>query len=197
MLAILWYANTCLIFFIGGVEECKTKWSSIRDQLRRTLQKRKTASSHRKYKYEDLLKFLLPYVTDRETFSHFSNLEEGNVEEVSNQASVDENFIDEQVQVEEEDNQSSTYQSNIFGPSSLKRKAESEESPSSQLMAYILAEKEREKQKLARLQMHPVDAFLAGIAPTLKSLNPILLNEAKTHIFSIVQEFELKQLTNS
>lgn len=130
------------------------------------------------------------------------NLEEENAEEVSNQASVDENFIDEQIQVKEEqfelENQSYTYQSNIFGrPASLKRKAESEESPSSQLMAYILAEKEKERQKLARLETHPVDAFLAGIAPTLKSLNPILLNEAKTHIFSIVQEFELKQLTNS
>lgn len=47
------------------MDDCKTKWASIRDQLRRTLQKRKSgqaAGKVRKYKYEDILKFLLPYL---------------------------------------------------------------------------------------------------------------------------------------
>lgn len=39
-----------------------------------------------------------------------------------------------------------------------------------------------------------VDAFLGGITPTLKSLNPQLLNEAKWRIFAVVKEAELKQL---
>lgn len=33
---------------------------------------------------------------------------------------------------------------------------------------------------------HPVNALFAGIAPTLKSLNPTLLNQAKSKIFSII-----------
>ncbi|KAJ8867948.1 hypothetical protein PR048_031757 [Dryococelus australis] len=45
-----------------------------------------------------------------------------------------------------------------------------------------------------REHMHAVDAFLAGISPTLKTLNPVLLNQAKSRIFSIVQELEMKQL---
>jgi hypothetical protein len=35
---------------------------------------------------------------------------------------------------------------------------------------------------------------LGGIAPSLKSLNPHLLNEAKGRIFAVVQEMELRQL---
>lgn len=37
-----------------------------------------------------------------------------------------------------------------------------------------------------------VDAFLAGIAPTLKSLDAYNLNLAKSEIFGIVQKYEMK-----
>lgn len=82
-------------------------------------------------------------------------------------------------------------------PKALKRKIPRPEetpqdSPSRQLMAYILAEKEAEKKTASR--QDPVDAFLGGIAPSLKSLNPHLLNEAKGRIFAVVQEMELRQL---
>jgi len=48
-----------------------------------------------------------------------------------------------------------------------------------------------------RLQVassHSVDAFLAGIAPILKSLSPYYLNIVKTNIFMVVQEAEMMQL---
>mgnify|MGYP000013992264 FL=1 len=86
-------------------------------------------------------------------------------------------------------------------PGLLKRKihqSKTQESASSQIMAYILAEKEAEKKlkkpPMPNTEIHPVDAFLAGIAPSLKSLNPFLLNETKSRIFSTVQESEMKQL---
>lgn len=86
----------------------------------------------------------------------------------------------------------------------MKRKLQRQlpkESASSQLMAYILAEKEAEKQAkrplMEREVQNPVDAFLAGVAPALKSLNPLFFHEAKSKIFSIVQELELKQLMNN
>lgn len=64
-------------------------------------------------------------------------------------------------------------------------------------MAYILAEKEREKANMSRSQnsvQHPVDAFLAGIAPSLKLLDPVRLLAARGKIFNVVQEYELLQL---
>jgi len=70
-----------LLNVLGGIEECKKKWSSVRDQFRRTLQKRKTASgqaavNNRKYKYEDILEFLLPHISERDTLSNVDNFEE-------------------------------------------------------------------------------------------------------------------------
>lgn len=80
----------------------------------------------------------------------------------------------------------------------------SQESPSSQLMAYILAEKEVHSKNTSNLEsssrcksceQHPVDAFLAGIAASLKSLDPVRLLAAKGKIFNVVQEYELQMLT--
>lgn len=41
---------------------------------------------------------------------------------------------------------------------------------------------------------HPVDAFLAGLAPPLKALNPFYLNLAKSELFATVQKYEMKML---
>lgn len=85
-------------------------------------------------------------------------------------------------------------------PLSVKRKRKLEvkpqESPSSQLMAYLLDEKEAEKKKESSKNdgQHPVDAFLSGIATSLKSLHPVRFHSAKGKIFNIVQEYELQQL---
>lgn len=49
--------------------------------MRRALQERKTASGqaaarYRKYKYEDMLEFLLPHIMERDTLYNMPNLEE-------------------------------------------------------------------------------------------------------------------------
>ncbi|KAG8225331.1 hypothetical protein J437_LFUL005345 [Ladona fulva] len=213
----------------GRAEECKRKWSSIRDQLRRTLQKRKTKSGqaahkNRKYKYEDILTFLVPHLGEREGISNVTKLQDD--EEDDENESVDdkgEDFakektcqqrtgqqrtMDEESITEDENIPGATRDNNfpsshVFGnkymfvkPKALKRKIllpteTLQDSPSRQLMAFILAEKEAEK-KATYLQ-DPVNALLGGIAPSLKFLNPHLLNEAKGRIFGVVQEMELRQ----
>lgn len=50
------------------------------------------------------------------------------------------------------------------------------------------------KKKEILQTIHPVDAFLNGLAPTLKNLSPYSLNIAKSRIFSIVQEMELNEI---
>ncbi|KAI8433201.1 hypothetical protein MSG28_015293 [Choristoneura fumiferana] len=44
---------------------------------------------------------------------------------------------------------------------------------------------------------NPVDAFLAGVAPILKSLNPVLLNLAKSEIISAALKYERNMLTDN
>jgi hypothetical protein len=41
---------------------------------------------------------------------------------------------------------------------------------------------------------HPVDAFLFGIAPTLKTLSSYNLHLTKSEIFAVVQKYKLQQI---
>ena len=58
-------------------------------------------------------------------------------------------------------------------------------------MEYVL---QKNQEKAERVE-HPVDAFLNGIAPTLKNLNQYYLNLAKTEIFTTVQKYEMMMMT--
>ncbi|XP_046401595.1 uncharacterized protein LOC124167656 [Ischnura elegans] len=223
------------IFFLGGPEECRKRWASFRDQFRRTLQKRKTksgqaAAKKNKYKYEDILEFLLPHIVERETLSNVTSMEyqrddsefDSRVEEepehdpgseLESQYDVSQYpGTSSQITVQPtssvppaESTQTISGKRNHFNrPLNAKRRGSNnekpaQESPSSQLMAYILAEKEAEKVRVnpTSPEQHPIDIFLASLAPVLKSLDPILLNQAKTSIFTTVQEFELKQLSKN
>lgn len=214
--------------FLGGPEKCKKKWASIRDQFRRTLQKRKTksgqaAAKKQKYKYEEILEFLLPHIVERETLSNVPSMEDQKDDSESD-PKVEEPEHDPESELESQNEvlqdprtssettvrPNSLAESTQFNPGkenhfarplNVKRRRSNhekpfQESPSSQLMAFILAEKRAEKNKVnaTKPQQHPVDIFLAGLAPVLKSLDLVLLNQAKTAIFTTVQEFELKQL---
>ncbi|CAG9767122.1 unnamed protein product [Ceutorhynchus assimilis] len=213
----------------GGGEECKKKWASVRDQFRRTLQRRRTVSGQaavtlRKYKYEDVLQFLLPHVAERETISNVTDSEEVANNEVSADDTLEEEevidgdepesvqeYIQEEPEIlgqktqEEVLSVNSSAKNPKFIKPVLKRKLQQRQSKppetaSSQLMTYILSEKKTQKQSevaSVEAEKHPVDAFLAGIVAPLKFLSPILLNEAKGRIFSIVQECEMKQLLAS
>lgn len=76
------------------------------------------------------------------------------------------------------------------------------ETAASTLMKYLLEKKEEEtKSSTSGLPTvtldNPIDCFLFGISPTLKSLPPYLQNLAKTEIFSTMQKFELQTMRSS
>uniref|UniRef100_A0A1B6BXR2 MADF domain-containing protein n=1 Tax=Clastoptera arizonana TaxID=38151 RepID=A0A1B6BXR2_9HEMI len=208
----------------GGIEECKKRWSSIRDQFRRTLQKRRTSSGQAagkftKYKYEDMLGFLIPHVTEKDALSNFYYFQEekGMEEQMIIEPTIVESIMEESFpEVEESTPELTTKELEIqkplteapgmrhpfLKPTSRKKKnffRNQENSLVSEFMAYFLTEKNAQMKTSATTKepiTHPVDAFLSGIAPTLKSLSPILLNQAKSKIFAVVQDSEVKQLEN-
>lgn len=67
-----------------------------------------------------------------------------------------------------------------------------QQTATAKLMEYLINKNENQT---ATSTPHPVDAFLAGVAPTLKSLTPYYLNLAKSEIFTCVQKYEMKMLT--
>lgn len=57
---------------------CKSRWTNIRDQFKKTLNKRQLKSGQaaakvKKYKYEDMLQFLVVHIQDREVIENISN----------------------------------------------------------------------------------------------------------------------------
>jgi len=75
--------------------------------------------------------------------------------------------------------------------STKKRSINTPDSASTTLMS-IMQKKENNMSNAA--QSNPVDAFLAGLSPTLKTFTPYYLNLVKSKIFSVVQEYEMKMI---
>ncbi|XP_063545667.1 uncharacterized protein LOC134753655 [Cydia strobilella] len=82
---------------------------------------------------------------------------------------------------------SSTPTSPKSSPSSKKRKNR-KKNKSNKKMKYVLVKNP---------EPHAVDAFLAGVAPILKSLSPVFLNLAKSEIISAALKYERKMLTEN
>ena len=148
---------------------CKRNWVNLRDSYRRSVKRRserksgQSPSKVRKWKYEDQMSFLQSHFQGRGTITNIIS-------------SVDDYDQDSTHEDEKERAEKTTERSfaATTGESVIKCKRErnakklrkSEESASAVLMKYIL-EKKEEKPNEAN-----VDAFLSGIAVTMKSFSP-------------------------
>ncbi|XP_050676769.1 uncharacterized protein LOC126973484 [Leptidea sinapis] len=220
---IMWKKVAKKLNVKGQEEECKKKWNGIRDSLRRARQKRKTKSgqaaiSSNKYKFETILEFLIPHLAERKGIGNVPDeAEENNETQPTDDPQMQNLNNDINADINEYVSDGTAESESLLPPRtpsasrvsidnrtpSAKRKRKLPhtemkpgESASSQLMAYLLAEKEAEKKKKPsdNDEQHPVDVFLSGIAASLKSLDPLRLHSAKGKIFNIVQEYELEQL---
>ncbi|XP_029662784.1 bromodomain-containing protein DDB_G0270170-like [Formica exsecta] len=197
------------------VAACKARWNNIRDNFRKSLKKRITKSGQaavkfKKYKYEDQLSFLVPFMKEIETKSNLNKAEKIlDNENDEDQYNDDDNDDSEEEPVKNVENLNQNIDdvtiSNLSSSSSsslkfykerkvesTKSKFKSPETASATLMKYMLERNEKKSQRV----IHPVDAFLAGLAPTLKSLSSYHLNIAKSKFFNIVQEIEMDQITH-
>ena len=181
------------MFMVRDVS-CKRRWVNIRDQFKIYLNRRKTKSGQaadsnvKKYKYEDFLHFLMPHVNERSTISSIEQTSESDSDMVNSQvmATADDKTCEEI--------SASNRNADIHQPENPreKRKILLPETASSALMKYII-----ENNKKQNDYKHPIDAFLEGLAPTLKNLPPYYQHLAKGKIFSVVQELEGQALFGS
>lgn len=119
------------------------------------------------YKYEDELAFMLPYY--RETQTNICNEEYSDLENSSNCDEIEENF--QEFRENGESKQSLNCQKTNDGASSSFNNEYQELNPAD-----------------------PLDVFLIAIGSTLRKFSPYYLNQAKTKIFQVVQDYELKQI---
>lgn len=183
---------------------CKSRWKNIRDQFRRHVSRKQTTSGQaaentKKYKYEDYLQFLLPYIGERQTVSNVkspgcNNSQDNDTDELcENSHPVTETEqTSTAAQVKETAQSSQTAVKEIHKHKPMKRKYASE-SPSSILMKYILEKNSANRQN----DQSDIDTFLTSIRATLKKFSPYYLHLAKGRIFNIVHELDFQQLQNS
>lgn len=208
------YTSIYKIFFNVSANACKARWNNIRDNYRKSLKKIKTgqvSGPAKHYKYSDLLFFLNKYLQEREkvitTVYESVKIEENphySEEEIplneNHDSIVQENNSENIIKIEEPDEEQDDWvehkkRSTLQPRRGIKRKYKLLKTANANLKKYFL-EKSSNEQNVFN-QLDPVDAFLAGLAPTLKSLSPYYLNLAKSKIFSIVQEFELRMLVEN
>lgn len=190
-------------FVFVSVSACRSRWSNIRDNFRKSLNKQKTKSGQKltkikPYKYSEQLNFLKKFFDERETMSNIQN-------EVVNETSTGEKESEEDLSDEKdlstEENTQDLVKLKPAGTGSRKNPKRSAPNQTSQksaaatVMEYIL-----EKNKAANCPpptQHPVDAFLGGIAPALKKLSCQEWHYAKGELFAIVQKYEYNMLNPS
>ncbi|EZA52639.1 hypothetical protein X777_08122 [Ooceraea biroi] len=143
---------------------CKARWNNIRDNYRKSLKKQRLGADKQ-------LSFLKKYFEERETKGNIENQEEEQDkqeyerQEENNEHENNGNEIQNRKDAEKLDDVHDNSQSQAPSISNLKIK-----------------------------KPHPVDAFLAGVAPSLKTLSPYYLHLAKSEIFAIVQKYEMKKI---
>jgi len=170
------------------------------------LNKQKTTSGQAskkllKYKYEDQVNFLKRYFQERPTISNIEGSDSGedNTYEFpdSNVAADTINNSDHEDTANTTAMSMPTRQPIQFGSrtsTNLRTKKE-KETASSTLMKYLL--ENRQRSETTTSQKDPIDAFLMGIAATMKTLDPFHANLAKSKVFTAVQEVEKQQIMHN
>jgi hypothetical protein len=159
---------------------CKRRWINIRDQFKKSLNRRKTNSGQaansnvKNYKYEEVLQFLMPHIHERSTISSIEQPSENDSDMVNSHVMTS---VDDETR---EEISASNRNADIHQPENprKKRKIVLPKTASSAWMKYVI-----ENSKKQNDYKHPIDTFLEGLAPTLKNLPPYFQHLAKGKIF--------------
>ncbi|XP_076029490.1 uncharacterized protein LOC143018188 [Oratosquilla oratoria] len=191
---------------------CRSRWNNIRDNYRKSLKKTSTKSGQsakkiRLYKFSEQLDFLKRYFGERRVKGNIACREdEGNDHDCvvqqqedketmlqdAGEPTVSDGGLHEDLQTQPSPSPKPSFEAAVK-PSTAKsanNKVAPQQTASAKLMEYLISKQENQTTP------HPVDAFLAGIAPTLKTLTPYYLNVAKSEIFATVQKYEMQMLIN-
>uniref|UniRef100_A0A6P7F6Y0 Uncharacterized protein LOC114327210 n=1 Tax=Diabrotica virgifera virgifera TaxID=50390 RepID=A0A6P7F6Y0_DIAVI len=190
-------------------EECKQRWESLRSQYRKICKARETktgqaAIKRKKWRYEEELAFLLPYMKDKERISSFPDIAENasDMEHLNEDSIHDEN---EGGNGEAEQNTSQSVSttpvsvpstSGIITKKSAQKKTTrtSKESASAVLMQYILSKKEEEQREPQNPKKDHIDLFFDSIKATVRNFSPADYQLAKRIIFNTVSDIENKYI---
>ncbi|XP_068244096.1 uncharacterized protein [Palaemon carinicauda] len=198
---------------------CKTRWSNLRDQFRRVTKSRRAlngepADKKKRWKYDEEMAFLKPFYHERSSIPNASCDPEGLVEvnwqEVDDTIELVVNSGSGQKQNSEAKERDKNSSKTSMVTRQHKETAEDEGSQHStasktkiQPFPHQTTEKPSsflemlERSKDVQKSTSHIDAFLYGIAETIKTFPPIHQHVAKSKIFNAVSEIEMEILMKS
>jgi len=218
------YKNTIWSKIADEIEttgpSAKTRWGNIRDNFRKSVKKNKIVSGQKAkiikhYKYAQQLSFITKFFDERDTMSNIDDKvkmlnENVNIDDDVNESELNENEeyfqncttkeVDNPVIVESQNSRilTNSKPSGSLQFSTPRKKTKysvPDASPSKTAAATVIEYLVKKNESKVPLDpQHPVDAFLAGIAPSLKKLTPLYWHYAKADIFAAVQNYELKMI---
>ncbi|CAI6371940.1 unnamed protein product [Macrosiphum euphorbiae] len=203
----------------SSVSECKKRWTSLRDQFRRNVVKKKTVSGQGaetrvKWRFEDTLSFLLPHMKER---TQKSNLDIGNLTDshdkdcsinITNDDETNQ-FLEGSVESPFPSNSSyevpsplpstssyahpspaSTISASLGSNSHSKNNNKTSQQPTTaQVLQNYLDSK---KAKLEHTASDHIGAFFIAMEATTRRLPPVLQIEAKAKISALLSDLEMK-----
>ncbi|XP_003396199.1 uncharacterized protein LOC126915783 [Bombus affinis] len=175
-------------------KHCKKQWNSLRDSFRRSLRKRKdtksgqAANKIRKWRYEDEMSFLIPYMKERETITSV----QVHVSDESNDELDDVNTTEDNSNLIERS--SSSKVSDI--PIETFRRKMKREPATAVLMDYASSNTNRTVNE-EQQTMDDIDLFFKSIALTVKKLSPYNQIIAKARVSSVISELQIQELSNT
>lgn len=181
------------LFYSFSGSKCKDRWESLRGQYRKHINKitksGQAATHSTKWKYEEQMSFLRPLFKDRERVTSLQQ-EDTEIEVRIGDTNTQE-LCNEPVHQEKDEASDNNETIPEAGPSRTKKrkKEQSDTSASATLMKYLVERKKEEQ------PTNPIDTFFSLMATTVKNFKPVDQNFIKSKVFSLVNDVELKYLT--
>ncbi|XP_045491267.1 uncharacterized protein LOC123704468 [Colias croceus] len=180
---------------------CRERWRRVRDNYRRAKKLRKTksgqaATNMKKPKYEDLLSFLIPYISNEdETFSNFP------LNNVSQDSSNEDNsLLDDNHSRDSPGSSAGTSQSTIrnrpgssedISPRPYKRNSKSLDTPPQLSPTHSLLQEYLEKKYRAQKnESHKIVDFFKNLGETVSNFPEDVQIRVKREVFKIVTDAE-------
>ncbi|XP_023952642.2 transcription factor Adf-1 [Bicyclus anynana] len=190
--------------------ECKKAWALLRDAFRRTIKKKKKQTKsgqgipNKKWKYEDEMSFLLPYMKERPTIRPIPTVPASDIDDNTNEEEdialspeVGQNITDTRSSTPEASQQmtdpllTTLSQATTDYPQRTNRgQKRTDETPIAVLMKYIIDSKKNIPPQ------DDIEQFMAGITTTLRTFPPRDRAIAKAKIFEIVSRMEIDILSS-
>ncbi|XP_012285831.1 uncharacterized protein LOC105702678 [Orussus abietinus] len=199
---------------------CKKTWTSLRDSFRRALKKKRetrsgqSASKMKKWKFEDEMSFLLPFMHERETGNNLKDFSDDDNEGEPNEDESDDrkdnigfdrndddkddvddselHFDDERKKKQREFNRKGVFKV----PRDKGSRSQVQPEPlSTILMEYLPDNKTITAQVTPPIQQScAIDTLFSCFAATVKNFSPYYQNLAKSQLFSIISDLEMQQI---